>query len=1001
MPSLPAPAVRRRVSAALRAAAWPVGAVRSRAGHALDAGERRTMSHDLLPVVPVVLVLAVGALPAMALGGPLTAKWIWAEREDYGRYNDLVVARRTFALPGIAGAQMAITADTRYRLFVNGEWVSDGPCRSWPKHYQYDVLDVAPYLRAGENKVRVVANYFGTGTFHQVPQQAGLLVELSIETPAGSTRTIVSDESWEVADVPTRARYVPKKCVMMGPYEIYDARLEGRLEFRPATVLFEADGGPWQGLHPRDCRLLSRNPFHLKRFVEANVVADDWMSFGFRNAEHLYPGLIDTNHSVSMLSGVATVIRCDSPMTLHVNNWGYAGYDFYLNGQQVAGVKWPAPWPLELKAGPNLLLAVIADPFRHWARDTAIRFVETEGFRLENPLDGSAQDPWCFLMLDDGKHRSADWAFRRLSRDEREAVTGRIEAARAKLVAAGANVESLRRAREDGVAFTLDSETQVIHGDPDWQFKARRVVASADGLLEAPAALMQDNAESTVVHPAEDGDVELLYDFGEQNCGYYELDLVAEEGLLVDVAQVEYIDPAGRVQHTDAYRNSMRYVCKEGRNRFVSLWRRSGRYLFVTLRNQTRPAAVRSIRLIESTYPVDCVGHFACSDPELDRIWEVSARTLKLCMEDTFTDCPLYEQTLWVGDARSEALLAFTPFGAEDLARRCILLAGQSLEDYPLVLSQVPTTWETILPGWAHLWGVSVWDYYFYSGDRAFIEQVWPMVIANLEGADRLSGGRYGASMLHVGAVNAALKCADLLGDAERAEWLRQRRAGLVAALNERWDDELGGYAGRWRRRGGAQGASLAMAAQGLLYDVVEEENREAALQSILVPVEESPVRSSVELLQLCEALEREGHQDYVIELLKAKTRPMLEAGASTFWEHFPPGVPHQSDGEWPTRSHCHGWSSIPVHFFNRILLGIVPAEPGGRAFTISPRPHGLAWARGASATINGPVEVGWRTEDGTMFISTEAPPGARLEFAPNDSIEDYAIVWNGQELSP
>lgn len=39
-------------------------------------------------------------------------------------------------------------------------------------------------------------------------------------------------------------------------------------------------------------------------------------------------------------------------------------------------------------------------------------------------------------------------------------------------------------------------------------------------------------------------------------------------------------------------------------------------------------------------------------------------------MQDTFTDCPLYEQTHWAGDARNEALIAFGVFGAHDLARR-------------------------------------------------------------------------------------------------------------------------------------------------------------------------------------------------------------------------------------------------------------------------------------------------------------------------------------------
>ena len=69
---------------------------------------------------------------------------------------------------------------------------------------------------------------------------------------------------------------------------------------------------------------------------------------------------------------------------------------------------------------------------------------------------------------------------------------------------------------------------------------------------------------TTVVQPNEAGDIELLYDLGEQNCGYYTFEMEAEAGLVVDIAGVEYIKEDGTVQHTGRYQNDMRYICKEG-----------------------------------------------------------------------------------------------------------------------------------------------------------------------------------------------------------------------------------------------------------------------------------------------------------------------------------------------------------------------------------------------------------------------------------------------------
>jgi hypothetical protein len=58
-------------------------------------------------------------------------------------------------------ASIKITADSFCRLYINGKWVNDGPCRSWPEHYQYDEIDVAPYIISGSNEIKVVARYYG------------------------------------------------------------------------------------------------------------------------------------------------------------------------------------------------------------------------------------------------------------------------------------------------------------------------------------------------------------------------------------------------------------------------------------------------------------------------------------------------------------------------------------------------------------------------------------------------------------------------------------------------------------------------------------------------------------------------------------------------------------------------------------------------------------------------------------------------------------------------
>ena len=60
--------------------------------------------------------------------------------------------RKTFTLGEVPGRVPArITADSRYLLYCNGREVFRGPIRSQPRRMFYDLFDLTPYLKPGEN----------------------------------------------------------------------------------------------------------------------------------------------------------------------------------------------------------------------------------------------------------------------------------------------------------------------------------------------------------------------------------------------------------------------------------------------------------------------------------------------------------------------------------------------------------------------------------------------------------------------------------------------------------------------------------------------------------------------------------------------------------------------------------------------------------------------------------------------------------------------------------
>ncbi len=106
------------------------------------------------------------------------AKWVvvpGTPPHDYGVYH----FRRTFVLEKVPQPFVVhVSADNRYRLFLNGKFVACGPARSDLNHWRYETLDLAPHLREGHNALAAVV--WNDGAYQAVAQfssQTGFLMQ--------------------------------------------------------------------------------------------------------------------------------------------------------------------------------------------------------------------------------------------------------------------------------------------------------------------------------------------------------------------------------------------------------------------------------------------------------------------------------------------------------------------------------------------------------------------------------------------------------------------------------------------------------------------------------------------------------------------------------------------------------------------------------------------------------------------------------------------------------
>jgi alpha-L-rhamnosidase len=129
-----------------------------------------------------------------------------------------------------------------------------------------------------------------------------------------------------------------------------------------------------------------------------------------------------------------------------------------------------------------------------------------------------------------------------------------------------------------------------------------------------------------------------------------------------------------------------------------------------------------------------------------------------------------------------------------------------------------------------------------------------------------------------------------------------------------------------------------------------------------------------------------------LLDSIRSKFQPMIDAGASTVWEMF--AGSHFDTQGFPTRSHCHAWASSPIWFLTRIVLGIRQTEAGGKAFEISPWIGDLKKASGSMATPKGPVHVDWAIKGKTLRVNIVAPKGVKIDLKPNACFDGLDVNW-------
>ncbi len=456
----------------------------------------------------------------------------------------------------------------------------------------------------------------------------------------------------------------------------------------------------------------------------------------------------------------------------------------------------------------------------------------------------------------------------------------------------------------------------------------------------------------------------ITYDFGEMKVGYPQIQI--NGGFCIyEVWYGESLD----MYRLDVVRNP-------GHGFWKAFQRRAFRFLMIKFIALQSDVTVESVSIENTWYAYNTAGQTHCSDPQINRILDVSKYTLRANTSYHYEDCPWREQALWIFDMRVMALINYYFFGNPEIVAKNLRQAF-ALQNPDGSLNSTGPKRNTCfhLDFCMHLVS-TLREYHDYCADLETVKDLLPYVeklhafILSFKDRDDIldSGpvGKYGAPFLDWSdridklgksiILNAVFnryledieKLYSLAGKpVEEFQKIRQNNTQAVNSLL--CDPDTGLYRDSFFENKLSQNTSMQGNMAAIYGRFVPKEKIPALLEKISDPEKFPPPYAPSFYLIIFDALHHAQRPDLIMGHIKRYWGAMLDRDARTWWEVFNPDspewvYPHPFLGNVPTYemdwipvSTCHGWSGAAAYAIPRYLLGIDLTSLAQNKITIAP----------------------------------------------------------------
>ena len=547
-------------------------------------------------------------------------------------------------------------------------------------------------------------------------------------------------------------------------------------------------------------------------------------------------------------------------------------------------------------------------------------------------------------------------------------------------------------------------EEEAHGGEPEWT--AAKVVSRVDSLREKPYPWGIVNPMFVLPRP-----IPMLYQkdvtFADTGDGYYiagELTFGFPRFVFEGQgrAKVTYAESFGsghekkdRLDRSLPFRGVYDTVEVDGRIAFEPFWPRCARIMRIECEGDAR---LVSLDFTEIGYPLTVPEGCDFGSEADNRLWKISVATLMRCMQESYEDCPYYEQLQYAMDTSLQMLFNYQLTDDDLLARKAIRDFRLSQRADGLLSSRYPTVQAQFIPSFSFYYIFMVAEHWRRFGDLSLVRENLRAIDGVLEwfsgcvdGTGLIRRSMYWdfidwattweagvpsvgedchmavASAMYVYFLRAAADLADLCGRTSTGDEYRTRADRCAEAIERLcWDEDRGLYADETNHAYFSQHMQVWCTLSGIAG--------EARARRIM--------ENAVPLATKCtfayayfwfRALEKVGlyaECETMIDRLRAL--PALNCTT----------IPETPDAP---RSDCHAWGAIAIYEFAAVVLGVRTISASEKKLRIAPRIDGRDHASGTVFTGAGPVKVEWKYADGLFTLRIRSSSDAEKEIVLPD----------------